>query len=78
MHAGSLDSRTVMGNSRSLGMAMTNQQQKRNSTPCSIQRSQEVMPSPQKLAPQRLHSGSLTTTDIAGSLNSISSSEGSS
>ncbi|KYN04559.1 Regulating synaptic membrane exocytosis protein 2 [Cyphomyrmex costatus] len=46
---------------------------KRNSTPCSIQRSEEIMP-----AYQRLDNKGSAASDTAGSLNSISSSEGSS
>ncbi|XP_012284528.2 regulating synaptic membrane exocytosis protein 2 [Orussus abietinus] len=48
---------------------------KRNSTPSSIQRSQEVVPTYQRLAGRQAGS---VTSDTAGSLNSISSSEGSS
>ncbi|XP_018306488.1 regulating synaptic membrane exocytosis protein 2 isoform X3 [Mycetomoellerius zeteki] len=46
---------------------------KRNSTPCSIQRSEEIMP-----AYQRFDNKGSAASDTAGSLNSISSSEGSS
>lgn len=46
---------------------------KRNSTPSSIQRSQEVVPTYQRIGKP----GSMAS-DTAGSLNSISSSEGSS
>ncbi|XP_024941187.1 regulating synaptic membrane exocytosis protein 2 isoform X18 [Cephus cinctus] len=49
---------------------------KRNSTPSSIQRSQEVVPTYQRLGLAR-QAGSVAS-DTAGSLNSISSSEGSS
>ncbi|XP_046485898.1 regulating synaptic membrane exocytosis protein 2 isoform X14 [Neodiprion pinetum] len=51
---------------------------KRNSTPSSIQRSQEVVPTYQRLGSSRPQGASSVTSDIAGSLNSISSSEGSS
>ncbi|XP_015120560.1 regulating synaptic membrane exocytosis protein 2 [Diachasma alloeum] len=57
---------------RSSGVAS----RKRNSTPSSFQRSQEVVPSYQRLGATR--QGGSVASDTAGSLNSISSSEASS
>lgn len=48
---------------------------KRNSTPSSIQRSEEIMPAYQRFDSKQAGSAA---SDTAGSLNSISSSEGSS
>jgi len=48
---------------------------KRNSTPCSILRSEEIMPAYQRFDNKQAGSAA---SDTAGSLNSISSSEGSS
>ncbi|XP_066593060.1 regulating synaptic membrane exocytosis protein 2 isoform X2 [Prorops nasuta] len=63
------------GGSGSGGLSLSNR--KRNSTPSSIQRSEEIVPY-QRIDPGKQQQSGSAASETAGSLNSISSSEGSS